>query len=101
MSGITARVLSLAHLLVLYFLAHLATVTTERGGGLFYAVGLWGSAALSAVAGYVMAGRAEEAAARARRDRFYADLARRVTCSCDRWWTSLGVEHDPECRNQL
>lgn len=72
------------------FLAHAAAVTVNAGGAPWTAGALAGTSGLSLVAAW-------SAATGPLRHPPRTPQAR--TCRCDRWWTSLGTEHDTWCLN--
>ncbi|WP_327421864.1 hypothetical protein OG763_15110 [Streptomyces sp. NBC_01230] len=98
---VVARALSFVHGVTCVFLAYASTVSLEQGSWSF-AAAFFGAAVLSGVAGCL--GYAPEAGVTHTDlhscDPFedLEDFAR--TCTCDRWWTSFGTDHDVWCPNQ-
>lgn len=89
-SSAPALLLAAAYLSGGAFLAHAAVVTVNHGGAPLTAGALFGTSGLSLVAAY---------SAAAGPLRTTPPPPRVRTCRCDRWWTSLGTEHDPWCPN--
>ncbi|MFF1962960.1 hypothetical protein ACFVW5_04930 [Streptomyces sp. NPDC058232] len=98
---VVARALSFVHGITCVFLAYAATVSLEQGAWSFAAAFL-GAAVLSGVAGCL--GYAPEPGA-THTDLHPCDPVEDLavfarTCTCDRWWTSFGTDHDVWCPNQ-
>ncbi|MGW3735191.1 hypothetical protein [Streptomyces sp. NPDC005148] len=98
---VVARALSFVHGVTCVFLAYAATVSLEQGAWPF-ASAFFGAAVLSGVAGCL--GYAPESGTTHTDPHPCAPVEDLVevarTCTCDRWWTSLGTAHDVWCPNQ-
>lgn len=101
-SGPASWLLAGAHLTAGLFLARAATVTVNHGGATGTAAALYGTAALAGAAALSTATATRRPPARTRPGTEEEDtllLLPVKPCRCDRWWTSLGTEHDTWCPN--
>jgi hypothetical protein len=98
-TSLPAWLLAGAHLSAGAFLVHAATVTARHGGATAHAVAFYAASALAAAAACSAVTGNRRPPARTRPGTAAEDLAVLATCSCDRWWTSFGTEHDAWCPN--